>query len=330
MNPDEQLLGALYASGSVGLHETQLAEWMGMTCDGVRERLDELKKLGYVFATHPHEGHRLMKSPGNLMADDLRARMGAGEHRIGSRILVLEKTASTNDVAERFAGEGHPEGLVIFAEAQTAGRGRLGRNWISPAHKGLWFTVLLRPRIAMSAASRLTVMAGVAVATSLRKSTGLPLRIKWPNDVLCNGRKVAGILTELGADADGIRHASVGIGIDVNVEREDLPEWLWESATSLKMEAGHAFQRPALAAEILLEFNRCEALISDGNFSMLMARWMELDGTLGQQVAVAWNDGRKLRGMASGLDADGALLVRTDEGRVERVVAGDVTLEKQT
>lgn len=329
MNLDERLLRMFYDAGSEPVHEMQLASRLGVTRGEVSARIAELRGLGYVFASHPHEGHRLVESPGNLMADDLLARMGEGGRRVGNRIVVLESTASTNDVVDRLAREGHPDGLVVFAEAQTAGRGRLGRVWVSPPRKGLWFTVLMRPELPLGALSRLTVMAGVAVADALRRATDLPLRIKWPNDVLCRGRKVAGILTELGADAGAVRHAAVGIGIDVNLEEADFPGELRGMATSLRMEAGRVFHRPALAVEILREMNRCSALISDVDFSMLMRRWAELDETVGRMVTVAWGDGRRLRGTASGLDGDGALLVRMDGGRVERVMAGDVTLEKE-
>ena len=205
----------------------------------------------------------------------------------------------------------------------------MGRKWVSPPRKGLWFTVLLRPLCPMQSAQRLTVMTAVAVTSSLRRNTGLPLRIKWPNDILCRGRKVVGILVELCAEGPHLQYAAIGIGIDVNLEPSDFPSWLQASATSLKQEAGFPFHRPTLAIEVLRELDQCQSLLSDENFPMLLEYWMELDDTLGRQISISWNDGRSLRGLASNLDFDGALLVRTDEGRLERVTAGDVTLEKE-
>ena len=326
-------MAAFYTSNSQGISDTELAKWVGISRQEALDSIKTLCALGYIVEAHPQWGYRLLETPDALMADDLHARLHGGKSfppgKIGGQILVFEQMASTQDMVQRLARAGYSEGLVVFAEAQSAGRGRMGREWFSPLRKGLWFTVLLRPPCLMQSVQRLTVMTAVAVASSLRRITGLPLRIKWPNDILCNGRKVIGILTELSANGPHLQHATIGIGINVNLEVPDFPPWLQASATSLKQEAGQSFHRPSLAIEVLRELDRCQFLLSDENFPMLLECWMELDDTLGRQISISWNHGRSLRGLASDLDFDGALLVRTDEGRLERVTAGDVTLEKE-
>jgi BirA family transcriptional regulator, biotin operon repressor / biotin---[acetyl-CoA-carboxylase] ligase len=334
LNNEQKLLSILHRVGSESLLPNDLAKEMGVSLVEVAQTASELRLLGFGIENHPQRGYRLVSTPDSLIPEDLQARMSAIEalpsgNYVGNKILTYEQTASTNDLVNRLALEDYPEGLTVFAESQTAGRGRLGRKWISPDRKGLWFSVLFRPRVSTQWASQLTVMTSVAVATSLRRTTGLPLRIKWPNDILCGGRKVVGILVELNSDLGEIRHVVVGIGIDVNLERADFPKELEGIATSLKLEAGNSFQRPALAADLLLELQRCSELLKNGRFSELLERWLELDDTLGKQVSVFSNNGlNKIQGLAANLDVDGALLLRLDNGHLERVMAGEVTIHR--
>ncbi len=333
LGAEENFLMMLYRAGLDPISEERLASSLGVTPAIIRQTCEELRRLGFHIDAHPQRGYRLIDAPDRLVGEDLQARLRAihpgewpSEFHIGNRILVFEETNSTMDVIQRLANENHSEGLVVFAEAQSAGRGRQGKGWISPSRKGLWFSILLRPQLSLQSVSRLMVMVAVAVTKFLQKVTGLPLRIKWPNDILCNGRKVAGILVESETDDQQIRHAVIGIGINVNLEAADFPDDLRSSATSLKMEAGRSFHRPALAAEVLHGLNQYRELLSDERFPFLLEQWVGLDDTLGRQISISGFNGRELRGLAMNLDPDGALLLRTDEGCVERVMAGDVTL----
>src|SRR5205823_4934887 len=174
---------------------------------------------------------------------------------IGRDIQVFQETSSTNDVVEKLARDGVSEGVVVFAESQTRGRGRLGRKWLSPVRKGLWFSVLLRPDLRPQAATQLMVAASTALARAIRQQTGLAAEIKWPNDILLRGRKVAGILTELNAELDHIKYVVLGIGVDVNLNVADFPAELRKLATSLKIETGRNVSRAELAAAILRELD---------------------------------------------------------------------------
>lgn len=323
---DEAILRALLEADPGFLAPLDLAGRAGLAPAELDARLDALRKRGFAFERHPALGIRLVEIPENLTSEEIGARL-TPERRLGEPIHVLAETSSSNDVAARMAARGAREGTVVFAESQTAGRGRLGRPWISPAGKGLWFTLLLRPRLSPAAAPRITVMAGVAVARALRQTTRLPIRIKWPNDLLCRERKLAGILTEVKIEGARLAYALVGVGVNVNLDRDDFPDALRDVASSLQREGGCAFPRAPLAAAILREIEAECGRLDDARFPALADEWIALDDTLGKQVRLRGPDGLRF-GQATGLDPDGALLLRLDDGRIERVLGGDVSVER--
>lgn len=326
MTTEARILTALRAAGEAGVSGAELAEQLGISRAAVWAHIEELRTLGFEIEASPHRGYRLVHSPDRLLADDLLARLAGRVRVVGRDIRVFARTASTNDVAERLARDGAAEGVVVFAEEQTRGRGRLGRTWLSPAGKGLWFSVLLRPRLRPDEATQITVMAATALCRALRTETGLPLAIKWPNDLTCHGKKVAGILTELSADPDSIRHVILGIGVDVNLERKDFPADLRPFATSLRIELGRPLDRPSLAAAVLYALDEDYRRIAAGEFRLVAEEWAQRCTTLGRRVTIVWGT-RRLEGWAESLDDAGALLVRTQHGHLERVLGGDVTLE---
>jgi BirA family biotin operon repressor/biotin-[acetyl-CoA-carboxylase] ligase len=331
MNVGAAILEAFYRAGGQFVPLTELECVLKRPTTGVTAEIAELQRLGYKIEVHPHLGYRLVAMPDRLIADDIKARLETFHARskprvIGSEIVVFEQTSSTNDLVARMAKTQRGEGLVVFAESQTKGRGRHGRAWASPRGKGLWFSVLLRPNLPLSSAPRITVAASIAVARAIRKASKLDGRIKWPNDVTVNGRKVAGILTELSAEGDEILSAILGIGIDVNCRREDFPSEVAAIATSVELEAGRTFNRPALAAEILRVLDDAY-LTAQMDFDSIIAEWARLCTTLGKQVVVTMGK-RRIEGHAQALDADGALLLRRDNGRIERILGGDLVVEQ--
>jgi BirA family biotin operon repressor/biotin-[acetyl-CoA-carboxylase] ligase len=325
MTTDAKILSALRAHPD-GVSGAQLAEQLAISRAAIWARMEDLRQAGYDIAASPHFGYRLIGSPDALHADDLLARLGKTKI-IGRDIRVFEETSSTNDVAEKFARDDVREGVVVFAEAQTKGRGRLGRKWISPTHKGLWFSVLLRPNCRPQETTQLTVISATALRRAIKTVCGLTADIKWPNDILIGGKKVAGILTELSAEVDRVRHVILGIGVDVNQEASEFPVELRRLATSLKIEAGEEISRAELATEILRELDFDYARVCAGKFPAVADEWEAACVTIGKDVTVHVGD-RKFRGHAESLDDDGALLVRTEHGHLERIIGGDVTLEK--
>jgi len=254
----------------------------------------------------------------------LLARLGK-TNVIGRDIRVFEETTSTNDVIEKLARDQVKEGAVVFAESQTKGRGRMGRKWISPARKGLWFSILLRPNLTPQEATQLTVASATALRRAIEDNTGVKAKIKWPNDILIGRKKVAGILTELSAELDRVKHIILGIGVDVNLTATEFPQDLRKIATSLKIESGKTISRAELAVKILRELDADYARVCSGKFESVAHEWEEQCGTIGHLVTIQVGD-RKINGRAESLDDDGALLLRTEHGTLERVIGGDVTL----
>ena len=326
MTTDTKILSALRAHPD-GVSGAQLAGQLDISRAAIWARMEELRKVGYDIEASPHFGYKLVDSPDALHADDLLARLGK-TRVVGRDIQVFEQTTSTNDVIEKLARDGVKEGVVVFAESQTRGRGRLGRKWISPTRKGLWFSVLLRPSVSPQETTQLTVASATALRRAIKTVTGLSAEIKWPNDLLLGGKKVAGILTEMSAEVDRVQHIILGIGVDVNQDANEFPAELRGIATSLKIEAGEAISRAGLATEMLRELDADYTRIGAGKFPQLADEWEAGCATIGKNVSVQMG-ARLIRGRAEALDDDGALLVRTEHGHLERVIGGDVTLEKR-
>ena len=325
MTPDAIILSALRA-GADGVSGAALAEQLAISREAVWARIDDLRKAGYDIEASPHYGYRLVSSPDALHADDLLARLGKTKV-VGRDIQVFEQTTSTNDVAEKFARDGVKEGVVVFAESQTKGRGRLGRKWLSPTRKGLWFSVLLRPDLHPQETTQLMVASATALRRAIKTVAGLTAEIKWPNDVLLGGRKTAGILTEMSAEVDRVRYVILGIGVDVNQDANEFPPELRKIATSLKIESGEEISRAELATETLRELDFDYARIRAGKFTAVADEWEAACVTIGKNVTIHVGD-RNFRGRAESLDDDGALSVRTEHGHLERITGGDVILEK--
>ena len=326
MTTDAQILSALRHAGAGSVSGAELSQQLGISRAAIWARIEELRELGYDIEASPHFGYRLISAPDALHADDLLARLGR-TRVIGRDIRVFEETTSTNDVIEKLARDGVKEGAVVFAESQTKGRGRLGRKWLSPARKGLWFSVLLRPDLRPQEATQLTVASAIALLRAIRSLTGLQPQIKWPNDILVGGKKIAGILTELSAELDQIKYIILGIGVDVNVNTSEFPPELRRTATSLKAELDRPVARAELAVAILRELDDDYARICSGRFSEVADEWETLCATLGQNVVIHVGD-RQIRGRAESLSEEGALLLRTDHGHLEPIIGGDVTMEK--
>lgn len=299
----------------------ELSRSLGVSRAAVWKHVQELRKRGYSIEGSPRLGYRLTGVPDALHPWEIRR--GLDTALIGSRLVHLQETESTNEIAANLAGEGYPEGTVVIAEFQRSGRGRMGRSWTCPPSKGVLMSVVFRPLLSPSAVWRLTFLSAVAVCRAIEVETGLKPGIKWPNDVLMGSRKVCGILSEMMAESDGVRHVIVGIGLNVNVSRREFPEELRDAATSLAEEGGREYSRIALARALLSELDSTYLKACE-DFDEILSEWKGRCVTLGRSVSVKspWED---VRGFAEDVDYDGALLVRLPSGDMKRVIAGDVS-----
>ncbi len=262
-------------------------------------------------------GYSLISTPDLLTPGEIKA--GLKTSVIGKAIHYFKETESTNIIAREIASSVE-EGTVVIAESQTGGRGRLGRKWLSP-EGGIWLSIILKPRIQPLYAPRITLLAGVAVAKTIR-SIGLQARIKWPNDVLINGKKVCGILTEIGAEMDMVDYCVVGIGIDANVDTESFPEEFRESSTSLKKELGHEINRVEFVQRLLEEFEILYLKFQNEGFPSILEEWRNMSATIGEWVKITTQT-RTVYGEAIGVDNEGALILETSDGQLEKIVAGN-------
>ena len=238
-------------------------------------------------------------------------------------IVILAVTDSTNRVAMEMAENGAKHGTVVVADAQTAGRGRMGRRWVSPAGKNLYVSLLLRPPVPTIDAPRLALVAGVALADAV-EAVGVPASLKWPNDLYCGGRKAAGILAEMASDPGGVRHVVIGVGLNVNMEETDFPLHLRDTATSLRIRAGSVFRRVDVLARLLDAFGTRYAEFIGGGFASLYDGWDRRDFLRGRRVLLRRQGGEGW-GTADGLDTVGALRFLPDGGpAIESVHSGEI------
>ncbi len=322
----EAILRVLREHAGTYVSGEQLARNLGVSRTAIHKHMEVLRAAGYRIESMPRVGHRLLASPERVTPAEIRD--GLTSAVLGHRVEYRESVGSTNEVAKQMARDGAPEGLLVIAEEQTGGKGRLGRTWASPPGVGIWMSVVLRPPLPPYEAARLTLCAAVAVAAAVQVSTGVPAGIKWPNDIVVQDRKVCGILTELEADWDRVNFAVVGVGINVNTPAADFPPELQATATSLLAEAGRPVARAPLVRAILVGLEEAYLQTLDGHFDRVLERWRLFSATLGREVHILpVNPGQPgYVGLAEDLDPDGALVVRLPDGERRRVLAGEVSL----
>lgn len=249
-------------------------------------------------------------------------RKGLTTRHFGKPLYCFNQLTSTNDLAAELARGGASEGTAILAETQTKGRGRQGRKWISQEGKSLTFSIVLRPSLPQELFTELTLAAAVGVARALERH-GFHPAIKWPNDLLISGRKVCGILTEVGPKKDKMASAILGIGLNLTQNPGDFPADLRPAATSLKMQRNKVPSREALLQEILSRLEEAYGWVREGRFHRVLSEWRKRSILTGKQVKVVLG-GRSFFAQVLDVDERGALLVRTDVGTVERLTAGEV------
>jgi BirA family biotin operon repressor/biotin-[acetyl-CoA-carboxylase] ligase len=242
--------------------------------------------------------------------------------RVGTRFHYFPQIDSTNNYARALAEGGAPEGVVVIAEQQSQGRGRLARRWESPPYANLYCSVILRPTLPPPRAPQITLTAAVALSDAIASMSPVAPAIKWPNDILAGGKKLAGVLTEAVSDARKIEFVILGIGVNLNYARAAMPPAIRQRATSLSILAGHSVSREEFVRRLIQDLDRCYAILEEQGFAALAPQWDARFGLRGRAVRVEMTD-RAIAGRALGIDAEGLLIVESASGR-QRIVAGDV------
>ncbi|MDH4269332.1 MAG: biotin--[acetyl-CoA-carboxylase] ligase [Dehalococcoidia bacterium] len=299
-----QILNALRECGGYLSGET-LSQQLGISRVSIWKHIHSLKRDGYAIEASP-KGYRLVSSPDLLLPCEF--------PDLEQRIHYFPEIGSTMDAARELAKKGAGEGTIVIAEVQTLGRGRLSREWLSP-QGGIYFTIILRPRISPVYAPRINLMAAIAVAATIRKLFGLKAELKWPNDVLIEGKKVCGILAEMDAEMDVVNFVNVGIGINGNnpVSRFE------KTATSLKDALGREISRKEFLTALITEIQRRQPLLMKAD---LLKEWKRLSATLNKEVRVM-SLGEEVMGQAIDIDTTGALILKGKDGSLRSILAGD-------
>jgi BirA family biotin operon repressor/biotin-[acetyl-CoA-carboxylase] ligase len=302
---------AEYVSGD------QVSQRLGITRQALWKHIQELKEKGYDIVAVPHLGYRLASGPDRLFEPEV-AR-GLNTEFIAKKIYYFDTVASTMDVATQLGIKGSSEGTIILSETQTKGRGRLGRAWFSPKYKGIYLSLILRPKIMPAQASLLTLLSAVSICEAIRGITDLDTQIKWPNDILLNHKKLGGILTELSAEMDRVNFVVIGMGLNVNNDKKTLTS----GTASLKEQKKENVNRIGLLQEILRRIETNYLLFQKKGAHPIIEKWREHNITLGKRVKV-YCQKEHIEGQAIDIDVDGGLLIRKDSGVIEKVMAGDV------
>ena len=318
MNIQQQIIHFLrnaehYISGE------EISRSLKISRSAIWKYIQDLRENGYDIVAVPHLGYKLNTAPDTPFPDEIRH--GLKTKFVGHEVHFFETTASTMDEAFQLGLKGCAEGTVVCAEHQTKGRGRLARSWVSPKAKGIYLSVVLRPKLPPTEVAKLTLLSAVAVAEAIRVHSGLDVFIKWPNDLLIKNRKVVGILTELNAETDRVKFIVIGIGVNVNAALSQLPE----GATSLKAEADKDFSRVELIREILRQTEMWYLKFQKEGFGAIAQRWRQSNATLNKRIRITEPKGFS-EGQALDIENDGGLLIRMDSGVVVKKLVGDVTI----
>jgi BirA family biotin operon repressor/biotin-[acetyl-CoA-carboxylase] ligase len=321
---DEKILSVLRHSRDSYVSGEDLCGHSGISRAAIWKHIENLRDIGYDIEAVPHLGYKLVSAPDALIPSEIRWKLKT--KIFGRDIISYKKVDSTNDIAYHLAEKGVKAGTAIIAEEQSRGKGRHGRHWVSPSKGGIYLSCILRPKIPPNEIPRITLFAAVAVAKAIRDVTSLDVSIKWPNDLVLDGKKVCGILTEMKAEQDSVDFIILGIGINVNTPLKQLPK----GSTSLKDELNNhnikrSISRVELTKQVLERLEEFYSILERNGFEPIIDAWKGLSNMLGSRIKVIL-PGRTFEGLAHDINPDGALVVRLDSGILEKVSSGDVAM----
>lgn len=300
----------------------ELCESFHVSRTAVWKVIKQLEAEGYLIEAVRNKGYRLKQAGDVLSKAELES--GSGTEWAGKNVLYFDETDSTNSEAKKAAEAGAPHGTLAVADCQNGGKGRRGKTWSSPHGAGIWMSLILRPDMHPGSASMLTLVAALAVAEGLEKSAGIKTVIKWPNDIVCGGKKICGILTEMSTEAEYINYVVTGIGINVNTE--EFPEEIRDVASSLYLETGKHISRSGIVGAVMEAYEHYYAVfMKTFDMSLLLEEYNGRLANKGRAVRVL-QTGNEYTGTSLGINKEGELLVETEDGSIKEVISGEVSV----
>ena len=319
----EKILSQLINAKGEPVSGQKLADELHISRTMIWKHLKSIEEDGYVIEAIKKKGYVLQSIPDLVIPEQIIPNLKTKQ--LGRTIEYYTTCESTQIIAADKAREGAPHGTVVIAEEQTDGRGRLDRSWNSTANKGIWMSVIIRPAISPQFAAQFTLVSAVAITQAIQEVTNLTPEIKWPNDILINGKKVTGILTELQADMDIVHSIIIGIGVNVNQELSAFEESIQKTATSLKIENGEEIDRSLLVAKILYYLEKYGELYVENGFKPIKILWESHNCTIGKRIRATTLQ-ETLEGVALGITNDGVLEIKLDSGEIRGVYSADIHL----
>ena len=316
-----EILRMLKDSGEEFLSGEKISDEFGVTRSAIWKNMNALKEEGYEIESLPRKGYRILSSPDILTLEEIEDKLQT--KYIGRNLYYFDSISSTNLKAKEIALD-EPEGTVVVSEEQTQGIGRLGRSWISPKGKGIWLSIILKPEVEPMDVSKIALVGAAAVNKAL-EDMGIKAGIKWPNDLVVNGKKVCGILTEMSCELNMVNYVVMGIGINVNLDKKHIPEDLQEKATSLKEATNKEINRKILLANLLNHFEVLYKGFKEGDISATLEICRKNSVLLGEEVRII--KGKQTRiGKALDINSEGELVVQFEDNLVENIFSGEVSL----
>lgn len=319
----KKLLDAFTEHDGQYLSGQYLADLIGCSRTAIWKHIEDLRSDGFELEAVRRKGYRIVKAPDQVTANEIR--LGLKTQFIGQQIHHKETVDSTQKIAHRLGLENAPEGTVVIADEQTGGRGRMEREWYSPKNTGVWMSIILRPEIPLPKTPQLTLLTAVAIVQAIEDCTELQADIKWPNDILLNGKKVTGILTELQAESDRVHAVIIGIGMNINQKESDFPPELESIATSLSIEKLEFVNRADVIRAVFHRLEKLYMLYLEKGFAPIKLLWESYAISVGRKVT-ARTLSTTLHGVALGITDDGVLKIEDEDGQIHHIYSADIEI----
>lgn len=317
----DKILKLLYDSDDY-ISGAKISETLGISRQAVWKHINSIRKNGYMIESINNKGYKILAKPD--VCDEISISEYLKTKYLGRQFLHFDELDSTNAYIKKIATDYKKEGLVVLTEKQLAGRGRLGRKWFSQNSKGIWMSMMLRPKISIFEVSKITQVVAAAVASALA-DLGIDSKIKWPNDIIINDKKICGILVEMNSEENHINHIVIGIGLNINQDKSDFDSEIIDIASSLKIEMGKTYNRAEIMATVLNKFEKLYDEFCMGNFEVSRKICSEKSYIIGSEIYVI-NNGEKVKAIAKSLNEDGKLLVEYESGQKESLIYGEVSV----